>query len=178
MEQPASTTELHRCRASGRRRMVALTLVAAALGLAACSSSGNSASTTTTTTASTGSATATTSAASPQAVVKTMSVSGLGAILVNSQGQVLYTFTNNGKAVACSSACLAAWPPVTLPAGVSTPTGPSGVGTFGTTHTNGVTQVTLNGLPLFTYAGDSGPGVANGNDITSFGGIWKVVKAS
>lgn len=66
---------------------------------------------------------------------------------------------------------------MTLPPGVTAPTGSSGVGTLGTTTSNGVTQVTVGGLPLFTYAGDSAPGVANGNDLVSFGGTWKVVKA-
>lgn len=111
------------------------------------------------------------------AVVTTQSVGSLGKILVNTQGQVLYSFTKNGAAVPCSSSCLAVWPAVTLPTGVTTPTGTAGVGTLGTTTANGPTQVTVGGLPLFTYAGDSAPGVANGNNLQSFGGTWKVVKA-
>jgi predicted lipoprotein with Yx(FWY)xxD motif len=97
---------------------------------------------------------------------------------VNSQDQVLYTFTSNGKAVACSPSCLAVWPAVTLPAGTTTPPGSAGVGTLATTTSNGPTQITVGGLPLYTYAGDSAPGVANGNNLVSFGGTWKVVKAS
>jgi predicted lipoprotein with Yx(FWY)xxD motif len=156
------------------RRLLTVGLIAGAgLLAAACSSGGNGSATATTTTPS-GSPTS----AGPAALVKTMTVGNLGSILVNSQGQVLYSFTNgSGASVPCSASCLTLWPAVTLPNGVSTPTGATGVGTLGTTTANGPTQVTVNGLPLYTYAGDSGPGVAKGNDLVSFGGTWKVVKA-
>jgi predicted lipoprotein with Yx(FWY)xxD motif len=106
-----------------------------------------------------------------------MTVKGVGKVLVNAQGQTLYSFTSDGKPVACNASCLQVWPAVTLPAGVTTPTGSAGVGTLATTTANGVNQVTVGGLPLFTYDGDSTPGVASGNNLTSFGGTWKVVKA-
>jgi predicted lipoprotein with Yx(FWY)xxD motif len=140
---------------------------------AACGSSGGG----TTSTTSGTSASPPTTPTAPAAVVRTMTVGSLGKILVNSEGQVLYTFTQNGAAVPCSAGCLAVWPAVTVPAGVTTPTGGPGVGTLGTTTTNGPTQVTVGGLALFTYDGDSAPGVANGNNVVSFGGTWKVVKA-
>jgi predicted lipoprotein with Yx(FWY)xxD motif len=143
-----------------------------AVGLlaAACGSSGNGSGTATTTST-------TTTASGTRAVVTTMTVGSDGKILVNSEGQVLYSFTNNGAPVPCSASCRAVWPPLTLPAGSTTPTGATGVGPLGTTTANGVTQVTVGGLPLYTYAGDSAPGVANGNNVVSFGGTWKVVKA-
>ncbi|MGH9018798.1 MAG: COG4315 family predicted lipoprotein [Acidimicrobiales bacterium] len=157
----------------GRRRRLLLGLLpVAGVVAAACGSSG-SPSTTTATTA----AAAPTTAASPSLVVTTKTVGSLGKILVNTEGQVLYSFTKNGASVPCKASCLAAWPAVVVPNGVTTPTGSAGVGTLGTTTSNGPTQVTVNGLPLYTYAGDSAPGVANGNNLTSFGGIWKVVKA-
>jgi predicted lipoprotein with Yx(FWY)xxD motif len=106
-----------------------------------------------------------------------MTVKGVGKVLVNAQGQTLYSFTSDGKPVPCNASCLQVWPAVTLPAGVTTPTGSAGVGALATTTANGVTQVTVGGLPLFTYDGDSTPGVASGNNLTSFGGTWKVVKA-
>jgi hypothetical protein len=43
---------------------------------------------------------------------------------------------------------------------------------------NGSQEVTYNGWPLYTFAGDSGPGVANGEGITKFGGTWYVLNAS
>jgi predicted lipoprotein with Yx(FWY)xxD motif len=162
------------------RRLLALGLIPlAGLLAAACGSSGSGSSSATTTAppATTQPATSGTSAG-PASTVKLQKVGSFGSILVNSQGQVLYTFTKNGASVPCSGSCLAVWPPAQLPTGVTTPTGPAGVGTLGTTTSNGPTQLTVGGLPLYTYDGDSGPGVASGNNVVSFGGTWKVVKAS
>jgi predicted lipoprotein with Yx(FWY)xxD motif len=154
------------------RRYLALALIPLAGVVAACGSSGPAAAPTTTGTAAPSTPTV------PPPFVTTKTVGNLGKILVNSEGQVLYSFTKNGVSVPCTSSCLSVWPAVVPPAGVTTPTGSAGVGTLGTTTVNGPTQVTVGGLPLYTYAGDSAPGVANGNNLTSFGGTWKVVKAS
>jgi predicted lipoprotein with Yx(FWY)xxD motif len=109
-------------------------------------------------------------------VVATTHNAQLGTILVNLQGQVLYTFTTSGANAPCDASCLQVWPAVTVAANVTTPAGPAAAGTLGITTTNGVRQLTVNGLALYTYAGDSSPGVANGNDLGTFGGVWKVVK--
>jgi len=157
------------------RRFLALGLIpAVGILAAACGSSGGGGATPTT--SGTAASPPTTPTALP-AVVKTMTVRSLGKILVNSQGQVVYSLTKNGAAVPCDATCLQVWPAVTVSTGVIAPTGGTGVGTLGTTTSNGPTQVTVGGLPLFTYAGDSAPGVANGNNVVSFGGTWKVVKA-
>jgi predicted lipoprotein with Yx(FWY)xxD motif len=111
--------------------------------------------------------------------VTTEKVGSLGTVLTNSQGQVLYTFTTGtGAPAPCSASCLAVWPADTVLAGTAVPTGSAGVGTLGITTVNHVRQVTVNGLALYTYAGDSAPGVANGNNLTSFGGTWRVVKVT
>jgi predicted lipoprotein with Yx(FWY)xxD motif len=157
-----------------RRRYLALALIPlAGVVAAACGSSGPKASTTTSGT----SASAPTTPTVPASFVTTKSVGNLGKILVNTEGQVLYTFTKNGASVPCSASCLSIWPALVPPAGVTHPSGAPGVGTLGTTTVNGLTQVTVGGLPLYTYAGDSAPGVATGNNLNSFGGLWKVVKA-
>ena len=39
-------------------------------------------------------------------------------------------------------------------------------------------QVTLRGIPLYTFAGDSHRGDVNGEGIRSFGGTWHTVPAS
>jgi predicted lipoprotein with Yx(FWY)xxD motif len=153
--------------------MIVLVPLAGVLAAACGSSGGHGATTTTSGT----SASAPTTPTVPPATVDVMTVGSLGKILVNSQGQVLYSFTKNGAPVACNASCLQVWPALTVPAGVTTPTGGPGVGTLGTTTSNGLTQVTAGGLPLYTYAGDSAPGVANGNNVVSFGGTWKVVVA-
>jgi len=106
--------------------------------------------------------------------VKVGTVPGVGVVLVNPDGHTLYTLTDaNGAAVACTGACSSVWPPYTVTAStkVKAPKGVKSLSTTSDTH-----QVTWKGLPLYTFAGDSGPKMANGNGISSFGGTWSVVK--
>src|SRR5689334_17833672 len=120
------------------RTVVVAALFAAAL--AACGSSSNKAKSTTTTASGASGSVPAASGSAP--VVKTASVDGFGTILVDANGATLYTLTNNGTAVACtSSACTGVWPPLYLPSGVSTATG-SGVTGLGTQSTSGGTLVT------------------------------------
>jgi predicted lipoprotein with Yx(FWY)xxD motif len=148
-----------------------------ALVLAACNSSGTKSSSTTTTAPNpSGSGVAGGQGVAP--VVKTGSNTQFGTILVDTNGATLYTLTNNGKAVPCtSSACVAAWPPLLVPAGVTTATG-TGVSGVGTASAPGGTIVTQAGLPLYRFSGDSGTGQANGDGIANFGGVWHVVKVT
>ena len=142
--------------------------IAGALVLSACSSSGGSAAPSNNTSRA--------GSASSAALVKQASNSRFGSILVDSHGATLYTLTSNGKAVPCTSAaCTSEWPPDLLPAGVTTATGVSGLGT---THTSDGTLITHAGLPLYRFSGDAASGDANGDGIVSFGGVWHVVKAS
>jgi hypothetical protein len=50
----------------------------------------------------------------------------------------------------------------------------SGVtGTLGSiTRSDGTKQVTYDGHPLYTYAGDKSPGQASGNRLNASGGLW------
>jgi predicted lipoprotein with Yx(FWY)xxD motif len=113
-------------------------------------------------------------AASATVLAKT---TGAGTVLVaGSNGMTVYTFTKDtagdGKS-ACSGACLAKWPALTVPAG-ATPTGGTGVsGTLGTITRadDGTLQVTFNGLPLYFYAGDKAPGDTFGSYTN-----WNLVK--
>ena len=154
------------------RRLGLLLAVAlgASLALAACGSSSSGKASTTTTKASTS------SSASGTAVVATTSNAKFGTILVDSSGKTLYTLTSGGHAVACTGACVSVWPPLLRPAGVTSATGGPGVTGLGVTTTSGGQQVTQAGLPLYRFAGDSAAGVANGDGINSFGGVWHVVK--
>ena len=139
---------------------------AAVIALAACGGSSDSSS-------SKKSTTSTTKGGSAAAVVKTASTS-LGTIVVTNDGKAVYTLTSGGQQVPCSGACLQVWPAVTLPAGTTKATG-TGVKNVGTA-TGG--HVTINGAPVYTFAGDAGAGTTNGEGINSFGGTWNVVKAS
>ena len=100
-----------------------------------------------------------------------------GTILASSRGLTLYYYSEDkrgsGKSV-CTGSCAAVWPPlaapVRAPAGVRLP-GPLGV----ITRPGGVAQVTINGYPLYYYAGDKAPGQTAGNGIE---GAWHVIKIS
>jgi predicted lipoprotein with Yx(FWY)xxD motif len=57
--------------------------------------------------------------------------------------------------------------------------GPGVPGKLGTIkRSDGTTQATYNGQPLYTYVGDSGPGQANGNNLNLNGGLWHEITVS
>jgi predicted lipoprotein with Yx(FWY)xxD motif len=45
-------------------------------------------------------------------------------------------------------------------------------------RSNGATQATYRGHPLYTYVGDTAPGQAKGNGINLSGGVWHEMTAS
>ena len=52
-------------------------------------------------------------------------------------------------------------------------------GTLATiTRSDGTTQATWNGHPLYTYVGDKAPGQASGNGLNLSGGVWHEVAIS
>jgi predicted lipoprotein with Yx(FWY)xxD motif len=54
--------------------------------------------------------------------------------------------------------------------------GPGVTGTVATIQrTDGTTQATYNGHPLYTYVGDSAPGQDGGNNLNLNGGLWHIV---
>jgi predicted lipoprotein with Yx(FWY)xxD motif len=94
-------------------------------------------------------------------------------LLTNSKGLTIYTFVPDklNKSV-CYGDCATYWPPV--PGNMSA--GPGVTGKIGTiSRTDGTTQATYDGHPLYTYIGDHGPGTASGNNINLNGGVWHVV---
>jgi predicted lipoprotein with Yx(FWY)xxD motif len=150
--------------------------VACGLALAACGSSSSKTSSGATTTVASGT-TPSTAAAGQEPVVKTKTDSKLGTILADASGKTLYTLTNGGQAVACTAQCSTVWPPLVVPAGVTTPTGGPGVTGLGVaTAPDGTRLVTAGNLPLYRFARDTGASDANGEGIQSFGGVWHVVK--
>jgi len=95
------------------------------------------------------------------------------ALLTNAKGITLYTFAPDAmnKSV-CYGDCATYWPPV--PGNMSP--GPGVTGQIGTiTRTDGTTQATYDGHPLYTYIGDHAPGQDGGNNINLNGGVWHVV---
>ena len=52
-------------------------------------------------------------------------------------------------------------------------------GKLGTiTRSDGSTQATYNGHPLYTYVSDTAPGQAKGNGLNLSGGVWHEVPVS
>lgn len=163
-----------------------LALAAVALALAGCGAS-KSTSTPTTTQATTSQASATKTPAaatsSAGAVVDAAANSKLGrTIAVDAQGDTLYVLSpeTTSHLLCTSTECLTSWPPLTVSSSTGTPTAGSGVkGHLGVLkRSDGTEQVTLNGMPLYTFAGDHSSGEANGEGLASFGGTWYTVKAS
>ena len=98
---------------------------------------------------------------------------GLGKILVNSQGRTLYLFKkDSGGKSACTGECAKFWPPLrasgkpTAGAGVSA----SKLGTI--KRSDGKPQVTYKGHPLYTFLQDTKPGQTHGQGLTAFGASW------
>lgn len=99
-----------------------------------------------------------------------------GSFLVDGSGQTLYLFkADTGTKSMCNGACSQTWPALTTK---GAPKAGSGIkaSLLGTTkRSDGTTEVTYNGHPLYTYSGDSGAGQANGQGSTAFGAQWWVV---
>lgn len=99
----------------------------------------------------------------------------LGKILVNSKGLTLYHLVKeNTGAIHCTGSCLSLWPALKLPKGQQRPTHGKGVvDKLGFIVRKGVgDQITYDGWPLYTFAGDKKPGQAKGQD---FAKVWFVV---
>lgn len=103
-------------------------------------------------------------------------------VVVNPQGHTLYTLSpETSKHLLCKSKeCFTNWPPLTVKSANTKLKAGSGVsGKLAILRrSNGQFQVTLNGRPLYRFAGDKGKAEANGEGIESFGGTWHAVKAS
>jgi predicted lipoprotein with Yx(FWY)xxD motif len=121
----------------------------AAAALAACGSSG----------ATSGSSSGSSSpAAATSSALNTAQISG-ARVLTSAKGFTLYSFAPDTSTKSnCNGACAQNWPPVKGPATAS------GIkGTFGTIkRSDGSTQATFDGHPLYTFVGDTAPGQERG----------------
>jgi predicted lipoprotein with Yx(FWY)xxD motif len=154
-------------------RSLRFLMLAFVVVLAACGSSGSKTKTTATTN---GSSSATTTAAASGAAIGTAQT-GLGTVLVNSEGRTLYHFTkDSASTIACTGNCAVTWPPFAVPAGQKAEAGPGVTGTVSTVmRPDGSQQAAVNGQPLYTYSGDTKAGDTHGQ---GFGGFWFAVMAN
>jgi predicted lipoprotein with Yx(FWY)xxD motif len=102
-------------------------------------------------------------------------------IVVDAKGRTLYLLQGETKShlLCTSSTCVGFWPPLTVRSAHTKVR--VGKGVHGKLavfkRPDGKFQVTLRGLPLYRFSGDSAKGQANGDGITSFGSTWHVVPA-
>lgn len=100
----------------------------------------------------------------------------LGQIVTTGSGVTVYRFdadSNHPSKSNCTGACSTAWPP--LPAtGNGTPhvSGVTSAAVGEIARPDGTKQLTLDGWPLYTFSGDSGPGSTSGQGS---GGTWWAV---
>jgi predicted lipoprotein with Yx(FWY)xxD motif len=107
--------------------------------------------------------------------LKTTRIGGVS-VLTNARGFTLYWFgPDTPTSSKCTGSCAAYWPPV-----IGSPkAGPGVTGTVGTVSRGGHTvQATYDGHPLYTYIGDDGAGLANGNNLDLNGGLWYEMRVS
>jgi len=98
-----------------------------------------------------------------------------GDALAGPDGMTLYIFANDTDGTStCTGDCATNWPPL-LGDGAQVTAGDGVSGSFGTTtRDDGSQQVTLDGQPLYYFAGDSAPGDSNGDGVL---GLWSIAPA-
>jgi predicted lipoprotein with Yx(FWY)xxD motif len=107
--------------------------------------------------------------------LETAKIGGVS-VLTNAKGFTLYWFAPDTPTKSnCNGSCAGYWPPVT-----GTPAaGPGVTGKLGTIkRSDGATQATYDGHPLYTYVADTVPGQAHGNNVNLNGGLWHEVTVS
>lgn len=99
-------------------------------------------------------------------------------IVVDAHGRTVYALNPEtaGHLLCASRECLAVWHPMFVRSQAVTLKGV--VGHLRFRHRSGKLQLTLRGMPLYTFVGDSAKGQANGEGIKSFGGTWHTVPAT
>lgn len=102
----------------------------------------------------------------------------LGTILATgSKKLTVYLFeSDKGSTSSCSGPCATVWPPVTGKPQASGGAVAADLGTI--TRSDGATQVTYKGHPLYLYAKDKDSGDAYGQGLQQFGAAWYVLKPS
>ena len=124
----------------------------------------------------------------PTAMFAVKPVNTNESVAVGPSGYAVYTFQGETthhiickKTTSQATNCWAFWPPVS-PSGSGAVTKQSGIsGTLGTFKNHGVTQLTLNGQPLYYFTPDimaKNKHQAVGDELKTFGSIWHIVKAS
>jgi predicted lipoprotein with Yx(FWY)xxD motif len=120
--------------------------------------------------------TATVKPAGGSSATVSVASTGLGKVLVDSQGRTLYLFAQDtGTKSTCSGGCASGWPPLRA-SGKPTAGDGAKASLLGTTpRSDGKPQVTYAGHPLYRFQGDGKSGDTNGQGVNAFGALWYVV---
>jgi predicted lipoprotein with Yx(FWY)xxD motif len=156
-------------------RTVVVAVLASAALLAGCSSSNKSSNSPVPGTATPGGAPA---SASVHGVLGTLRTP-FGTVLTDSAGRTIYRFAPDRPGVStCSGSCLQYWPAVLAPA-VPTTSAPGISAPIGNLkRSDGTRQLTVAGYPVYTYVGDSHPGMTAGQGVNTSGGLWWVISVN
>jgi predicted lipoprotein with Yx(FWY)xxD motif len=120
-----------------------------------------------------GAAIATTHAARPVVTVRTTT---LGKVLADQRGRTLYLFEKDTRGMsACSGSCVSFWPPLLKNGKMRVAPGikRSLLGTI--RRSDGRTQVTYGGHPLYRFSLDTAAGQTKGEGLDDFGAHWYAV---
>ena len=98
-----------------------------------------------------------------------------GTYLTDAAGKSLYLFAldSNGQSK-CSGSCAMHWPPL-LGSAAQSSGGANDAQLSTVKRSDGTTQITYAGHPLYYYAGDSSAGDTNGQGLNMDGGQWWLV---
>jgi predicted lipoprotein with Yx(FWY)xxD motif len=125
------------------------------------------------------SASASPSAAASGTTIAVANDATLGQILVDGSGRTVYLFVaDTGTTSTCYTSCAQLWPPVLTTGAPQAGTGVQ-ASLLGTTkRTDGTTEVTYAGHPLYYYLPDTQPGATSGQGSSTFGALWWVLSPS
>lgn len=100
----------------------------------------------------------------------TISQTNIQKVLADAEQRTLYSFSTDGPNATeskCNEGCATIWPPAIV---TGTPNAGPTTAKVGTIkRSDGTLQLTINGRPAYTYAGDTKPGNSNGQNV---GGVW------
>lgn len=117
--------------------------------------------------------------ASAHVTIQAITVPGLGRVISDTEGYVLYAYMPDDRGPSkCIGVCAVQWPPLVLGAGDRRPIAGQGViaALLGTDpRPGGGRQVTYDGWPLYLYRNDA-PGAAKGQSVDM--GAWYAMSAN
>ena len=101
----------------------------------------------------------------------------LGSVLVDGAGRSLYLFEKDkGSTSSCYTDCAKVWPPFTSSGAATAGSGATSSLLGTASRTDGTTQVTYHGHPLYYYISDGNkPGSTAGEALNQFGAEWYVL---